>query len=248
MAPRADIGTVPRAMTEHYDGPEYNLWLHLESGLDAAMMELDALTDESRASLEWLAQAIVLGRDQLAIRPKSVEAKLLLVDDVLLADKWVRFAVELIIARRGVARSEKALRRFIRINPLSTLRALPLRAEGYVREAMETFAFGFDAACIALVCASFEQLMKDELVRQGRFTEPQLRRERLTAEGLLAKARQASIVSTSSSAAERLVKKRNNVMHEHLYDDKVSEQQALDSLTELLSVIREVLGGGSSEI
>lgn len=234
-------------MTEQYDGPEWDLWLHLESGLDQADNELSVLTDESRASLEWLAEAIVLGRDQLAMRPKSVEAKLLLADEILLSDKWVRFAVELIIARRGIARAEKALKRFTRINPVRTLRALPLRAEGYVRESIETYAFGFDAACIALVCSSFEQLMKDELVRRGAFTEPQLRRERLTAEGLLAKARQASIITSSAGAAERLVKKRNNVMHEHLYDNKVIEQQAFDSLTELLSVIQECLGDASAE-
>jgi hypothetical protein len=225
-----------------YDGPEFDMWLHLASGLDAAQMELDVLDEQSRNSLQWLARTIILGRDQLAVRRTSMEGKLLLADEVLLSDKWIRFAVELTIAERGIERSSKALKRFQRLRPTVTLRSMPLRAERYVREVIETFAFGFDAACIALSCSALEQLLKEELVRVQEYTEPQLRREVLTAKSLIAKAKQRNIISGSVPAAERLAAKRNNVMHKHLYDERVSEQQALDAIEELLEVVAEVLG------
>lgn len=116
-----------------------------------------------------------------------------------------------------------------------------------MREVIESYAFGLDAACIALSCAVFEQLLKDELVRRAAYTEPQIDREHLTAEGVLAKGKQFGLIKESARDAESLVKKRNIVMHRHAYDDKVRSRLALDAVRELVSVVSEVLADESGE-
>jgi hypothetical protein len=145
------------------------------------------------------------------------------------------------VAALGIQRAEVALRRYLTLRPVVTSRQIPGRATRYVTEVINTYAFGFDAACIALCRATLEQCLREELVQRGVYTEPQLKREQPTAGTLMEKSKQAGILVNSAAAARRLVKKGNTVMHQFLYDEKISAQQAVDSIAELLEALRELL-------
>jgi hypothetical protein len=106
-------------------------------------------------------------------------------------------------------------------------------------------AFGFDAACIALCRATFEQVTKDSLVRIGEYSDARLKREQPTAGALLAVAKRTGLIVRSATAAEHLVKKGDTVMHKFIYDGRVREQQARDSIAQLAEVLVELLGDGS---
>jgi hypothetical protein len=100
---------------------------------------------------------------------------------------------------------------------------------------------GFDPACIALCRATCEQLLREELVRGGFYTEAQLKRERPTAGTLLAVARREGVIQKSTQSAEKLVKKGDSVMHSFIFESRILEQQALDSVQELADFLSEIL-------
>jgi hypothetical protein len=229
------------------DGPEFQVWNHLWAGIDMATNELRALDDASRAQVEKLGKAIADARSDLVQRPNSFSARVLSVEEYLLANPWIRHAAEIEIAATGIVRAEKALDRFAKVRPAITRRALPPRAAGYVAEVINTFIFGFDAACIALCRATLEQVLKDELVRRGAFTEPQLKREKPTAGTLLSNAFRIGLLQSSRRSAGKLVEKGDTIMHNFVYDERVSEQQALDSVAQLIEVLTEILGPDSSD-
>jgi hypothetical protein len=227
-------------------GPEFEVWNHLWSSIDMADMEYRVLGDDRRRQVIRIGERITDARAMLARAPGTEEAAFLELEVDLLADPWVRFSAELHLAKDAIGRGQTALRRYFAISPVVTERPLPPRAAPYVVEVVNTFAFGFDAACIALCRATFEQLMKEELVTRGILTEPQLRRSLFTADTLLQHALRADVIVHSRRAAEALVFKGNTVMHKSLYQDKISEQQAADSIAQLLDVLREVLGEASA--
>jgi hypothetical protein len=228
------------ATADDIDGPEFEVWLHLWTGIDTATDELRVLNDESRKAVEQIGSELVNARKALSQAPDTYGAKLLLIDDHLLANPWVRHAAEIEVASTGIWRSEQALKRFMRVKPAIVSRPIPERAIKYVAEVVQTYMFGFDAACIALCRATIEQLLKDELLAHGLLTEPQIRRERPTAGSLLAHAKRAGLLTDSTAAAERVVKKGDTVLHSFVYDDRVIDQQALDSVTDLVLVVAEL--------
>lgn len=228
------------------EGPEFQVWNHLWSGIDMATSELRALDQPSRALVEKLGKAIADARGDLVQRPNSYSATVLSIEEHLLANPWIRHAAEIEVATTGIVRAQKALDRFAKVRPAVTRRPLPTRAAGYVTEVINTFIFGFDAACIALCRATLEQLLKDELVRIGAFTEPQLKREKPTAGSLLNNAFRTDLLQTSRRAAEQLVNKGDTIMHNFIYDERVEEQQALDSIDQLIEVLTELLGAADS--
>lgn len=227
-----------------YEGPEVEVWNHLWSGIDMAVDELAVLDDEDRKFCEGLAKIIASGQAELVLQTGSIAAPFVKVNEELLSDlPWLRHAVEIEIAVRGISRSEKALKRYLRLRPTVVQRPLPARAQRYIQDVVETFAFAFDAACIALCRASLEQLLREALVGRGVYTEKRLRRERPTAGALLANAKREGLLHKSYAAAERVVSKGDTVMHQHLYEERVLEQLAFDSVTELLQVVSELLEG-----
>jgi hypothetical protein len=159
-----------------------------------------------------------------------------------LDDVWVRHAAEIEIARLGVSRTDDALKRFLKLRPVVTPRPVPERAQRYIREVIDTYILGFDAACIALCRAACEQVLRDALLSKGVYTEAQLRREQPSAGSLMANAKRSGVLVVSIPAAEKLITKGNTVMHSFLYEERILEQQALDSVSELAEVLSEVLG------
>jgi hypothetical protein len=222
-------------------GPQFEVWNHLWSAIDQAKDELRALDAESRKFVEEIGGLIAKGRTDFVLQHGDARANLLKIEETLLADVWLRHAAEIEIARLGIRRSDHALTRFLKLRPVITAKAIPERAKRYIREVIDTFVFGFDAACIALCRAACEQVLRDELVKRGVYTEPQLRRERPTAGALIANAKRAGLLKASSSAVERLVSKGDTVMHSFIFDERVLEQQALDSIGELARVLAETL-------
>jgi hypothetical protein len=224
------------------DGPQFEVWNHLWSGVDLADNELRALDARKRTRVEKVGKLLVDARTLLAREDDTTEAIVNKYAEDLLSDPWIKHAAELELARAAVSRAETALSRYFSLQPAVVGKAIPARATKYVAEVIQTFAFGFDAACIALCRATAEQVLKDELVAAAVYTEAQIRRERPTAGTLLIKAKQAGIITTCADAGDRLVKKGDTVMHQFIYDDKISETQARDSIKELLAILCEVLG------
>jgi hypothetical protein len=68
---------------------------------------------------------------------------------------------------------------------------------------VQTFLFGFDAACIAFCGATLEQILKEALIRSKEYAERQLRQERLTGLGLLMKANEKKLIIESYEEPER---------------------------------------------
>jgi hypothetical protein len=223
-------------------GPRFEVWNHLWSGLDMAQMEMDVLEDKSRAMTEKFGKLLVDIRAQLTLESGTFKAGFLDLDKDFLADAWVRHAAEIELAQDAISRATKALDRYFKLQPVITKKALPERAAKYLAEVVHTYAYGFDVACIALCRATLEQVLKDELIERGVYTAPQVRRERPTAGALLHNAKRADLLVTSLGSAEGIVKKGDTVLHDFIYDSKVVAQQAVDSITELLDVLVEILG------
>jgi len=244
------------------EGPDFEVWNHLWSGLDMARRDMASkLAPDSMRFYEGLAKTVVGTNlrllltsddswlaDQLkrqfpgmkaGVEPNLVHAILKVLKSK--KDPWLRHAVELEVAQVGIERADGALNRFMSLMPIFAERSIPERAQPYIREVVTTFLFGFDAACMALCRSTFEQVAKTLLIERSAYTEGQLRREQPTAATLLEKLKQGGGVSRSYDAAKRVVNRGNTVMHGHMYDQKILHQEALDSLADLVVVLQEVL-------
>lgn len=223
-------------------GPEFEVWNHLWSGVDHAEMEMRALDEKNRQFATRIGKLLVDIRAQLTLESGTLEANFLEFDSDFITDAWVRHAAEIELARDAISRANQALDRYFRLRPVITTKALPERAARYIAEVVRTFAYGFDAACIALCRATLEQVLKDELVGRGVYTAPQLRREKPTAGTLLQNAKRAGVFNHTFDSADKIVRKGDTVMHDFIYDEKIIAQQAVDSITQLIDVLVEVLG------
>jgi hypothetical protein len=226
------------------EGPQVDVWNHLQTGLDLADEELDFLPKALRKLTEKVAEALLDNRRNviLALKEKGwVE-----LDETLLAHPWVRYAADLEIASEGVARATKGLDRYAEITPAVATDAIPEKARVYIREVIHTYIFGFDPACLALCRATLEQLLKERLVAAGIFTGPQIKRERLTAGGLLEKAKQNGLVVREYDAAKKVVERGDQLMHSHMFDEKILKQMAADSIRDLTAVAVELMGSPPS--
>ena len=222
-------------------GPRIEVWNYLWSAIDQSINEFRDLDPKSRKIVERIGRLLAQGRTDFVLQPEALTAKLHKAAQGLLDDVWVRHAAEIEIARLGVSRTDDALKRFLNLRPVVTPRPVPERAKRYIREVIDTYILGFDAACIALCRAACEQVLRDALVSKGVYTEPQLRRERPTAGSLMANAKRSGVLNVSIPAAEKLITKGDTVMHSFLYEERILEQQALDSVSELAQVLAEVL-------
>lgn len=225
------------------DGPETEVWNHLYSGLDLATWELDALKPEVRSVVEVFGQRIaearktlVLGSDQEGWSKMCEE---------LLRNAWFRHAAELLIAEDGINRASEALARFLLLKPLAIGFTLSQDATSYLRETIDTFLFGFDAASIALCGATIEQVLRDVLITRQIVTRQELRRDRISALGLLERAdRHGLLPRAVYDAAYKSLKMRNLFMHQHMDRSESLRDLALRSMADLGQVLTAL---GNSE-
>lgn len=142
---------------DEFFGPRIEVWNHLWSAIDQSTNEFRDLDPQSQKMVERVGQLLAQGRTDFVLQPEALTAKLHEAAQGLLEDVWVRHAAEIEIARLGVSRTDDALTRFLNLRPVVTPRPVPERAKRYIREVIDTYIFGFDAACIALCRAACEQ-------------------------------------------------------------------------------------------
>lgn len=249
-------------MTEPEEGPDFEVWNHLNSGWQQAHDDIARCLEPGQMQLFELVASIIVGgtsalhldselgpvREKLEeFIPGLASSQYEVVFNSFIEmyrsgdNPWLKHAVELELARAGVWRSTDAFDRFALLVPQLSQRPLPARAEPYLREAIQTFLFGFDPACIALCRSALEQVARDVLVRLGEYTEPQLRRDQPSLETLLRKLQQRDAIEAAADAAHRIRERGNTVLHHHLYENRARRQVALDSLVDLTIVLREAL-------
>ena len=248
---------------EGVDGPDFDVWNHLESGWQMAHDDMALkLPPEMLALFKNLAKVIVGAQSTpLVSTTDPAVAKQLssmfptseVDQSVILArllgwfatrkDPWLTHAVELELGSQGIGRATIALKRFQLLAPRLGRQPIPDRALPYVREAMSSFLFGFDAATVALCRATLEQVAKEVALRIGVYTEGELRRLKYspTLETFLEKLKQANALDRSYESARRVKRQGDDVMHKHMFDEKVRQQAALDSIVCLADVLSELL-------
>jgi hypothetical protein len=216
-------------------GPEFEVWNHLESGLDHARWELESLSETARASLKRFGERLLSQRTNLTVAPDDT-----FVDwsQQALEVPWLKFAADIEFAQKAVDRATNALERYVELQPILTRYELSGVAAKYVQEAAWTFLFSFDAACVAFCGAALERTLEDALVDSGMITKKELQRRRCTAFTLLAMARQAKLLGEATEqAASDLITKRNTLMHRRFEDLK---DEALKAMEHLGVVLQEL--------
>lgn len=218
--------------------PRFEVWNHLHSGLDLARMEFEELGEKEKRALERFADLVFARRSKLAGLPEDQEVYEL--EARLLEDPWFKHAVDLRFAEEAVGRATGALHRYLELRPILTRLQLSERSQTYLAEAVQTFLFGFDAACIAFCGATLEQVLKEALIRSGEYSERQLRQERPTGHTLLKKAEEKKLVGDSYEAAKKVLDERNRVMHQDMRNQDVIQHLALENIAALGSTLQEL--------
>jgi hypothetical protein len=221
------------------EGPQVDVWNHIETGLDLAREELYVLPHELRELTEKLGKAVVNVRLQLL--HEDADGELIQLSEQILREQWVRYAAEFHLAEQAVQRATGALKRYLEITPALAAKPLPEKAQPYVKEAIRTFLFGFDPACIALCRAALEQVLKEVLLAKGAYTAPQLRKERPTAGALLENAKRAQLLGGAYQDAKRVIERGDTLMHRHIFDAKILKQMAGDSIRDFITATVSLL-------
>jgi hypothetical protein len=235
---------MPDEGTDQDNGPQFEVWNHLWSAIEQAADEFRSLEPDSRRAVERVGKLIADARVEFVLAASDRVGILLRIEEEALEDPWIRHAAEIEIATLGVDRADGGLKRFLRLRPLAVSQPVPETAKPYLREVIDTYVLGFDAACVALCRATCEQLLRDLLVKAKIYTPGRLRKERPTAGALFINAKRAGLLRSAARAADRLIRKGDTIMHDFIYDKRILEQQALDSINELAEVISELLGSG----
>ena len=217
---------------EELGGPEFEMWNHLESGLDRARMELDCFSEEDRTILTKFRERIFSQRTNLIVEPDDKFAAL---SPLLLKDPWIKFAVDIAFAEQSLARAGNAFDRYVKLQPILTHYKLTDLAKKCLQEAGQMFIFSFDAGCVAFCSAVLEQTLRDELERKN---------NRDSARHLLQLANQKELLSREAEqAAHDLIDKRNEVIHRRF---EALEDEALNAM-EQLGVVLQELGQRSAQ-
>ena len=245
------------------DGPESEVWNHLESGWQQAYDDMvNRLPPRKRKLYLGVAAILVDLNFKLVVNPSDpgvaaaattdfpeIDASFFATPEVVQAvfqrylsgaNAWLRHAVELELAGR-MPGFEEAVSRFNLLAPQFAERPVPERARPYLAEAVSTFVFGFDPACIALCRSTFEQVAKSILIENAVYSEPQIRREMPTATTLLEKLRQSGKCPKTYDKAKLLIERGNTILHRHMFEEKILRQQAFKSVSELVKVLSELL-------
>lgn len=221
------------------DGPKFEVWNHLYSGLDLARMELDCLSEKGRAALTKFGERIFSQRTNLTVAPDD---KFTDMSQQLLEVPWLKFAADCAFAEEALDRAVKALDRYLELEPILTRYKLTDLAAKCLQEAGRTFLFSFDAACVAFCSAALEHTLRDALVDARIITRRDLQRRQCTAYTLLAMATQAKLLpEAAEQAASDLIAKRNVVMHrrfENLKDEALKAMEHLGVVLQDLGRLR----------
>ena len=231
---------------EPEEGPEFRVWNHLTSGWERAHDDMARqLGDDDMKIVQHVAKILVGSKRRLILDDSAPEwlAALVQSESQLLDHPWVCHAVELEVAWEGIGRASEALDRYRLLQTAVGGGKVPPKAQEYIAEVVQTFLFRFDAACIALCRATFEQIAREVLIEKTNFTRRRLKREGKTAGGLLLSLKGERLISKSLSSAEDLISRGGTVMHDYMYDRKIIKQQALDSVGDLCTVAVELLSG-----
>lgn len=227
------------------DPPKFEVWNHLESGLDMARNEIaephfldepPKLREHERQLLDRWAELAFSGLTQLVLDPSAKGQEFEGVRRIYNApgaEPWLNFAVDLCFAEEGVARAQGALGRYGELRGIRLPPSLSKRTRGYVRVAAQTFLFGFDPACIAFCGAAIEQELKEACLRAGIYTDRAIHRERPTGHTCLFKGQRGGLIKKSFDVAKRTLDQRDRVLHrgveqqEDLHDEAVQHLIAL---------------------
>jgi hypothetical protein len=215
------------------EGSEQTVWSHIQTGLDLASAEFERLPENLRDLTQKLGIAVVNVRLHL-LHDRSDE-DLLEIGERVMEEQWVRYAAEYHLAGEAIQRANQAFDRYITLRPVTVGRQLPEEARPYVREAIRTFMFGFDPACIALCRAALEQVIKDSLVARGTFTTAQLKVERPTAGRMLELAKRAGLLQSAYVAAKQVIDRGDTLMHGRVSEPQLLRDMARDSIRDLVA-------------
>lgn len=221
------------------NGPKFEVWNHLYSGLDLARAELDNLSEKGRGILTRFGERVFAQRTTLTVEPDDTFATF---SQQALDVPWLKFAADMAFAEEAVCRAEKALVRYVELQPILTRYKLSDVASKYLQEAAQTFLFSFDAACVAFCNAALEQTLRDLLVDANVMTTRELQRSQPTANSLLERATRENLLPEAAEQAARdLIAKRNKVMHrrfENLKDDALKAMEHLAIVLQCLGRLR----------
>ncbi len=220
------------------DGPEFAVWNHLESGWALADMELNKLGPAERRFVQEVAKALVQTRTELLLSPDRQSALPVLAE--VLQHPRVRHAADLQLARIGIHRASRALERYLDLAPVIGTYRFTEKPLQYLNEVVQTYIFGFDAACIALAGATFERALHEVLVTYGLIQAPQSDDDRTpSVSKLIAIAERSNpqILPEKDPSVKRLVELRDRIMHRHMWDAKIIRQVALGCIEDLSAVL-----------
>jgi len=161
--------------------------------------------------------------------------------DELLKDPWVRHAAEIEVAKDGIERASNSLSRFVKLRHILTNYKLGQESTSYLREVIDTYLLGFDAASIALCGAMMEQILREIIASKGLMSQGELRNSRPTGLSLLETINRKKQISRSGYAAAKcIMAQRNIVMHRHLGRHETLQDLALELIGDLGSVLIEM--------
>lgn len=207
-------------------GPEFDVWNHLYSGLDLAMMELDSLPEKARTVLTEFGEQIFSQRTNLTVAPNDDLARL---SKLALDIPWIKFTADIAFAKEAMSRATEALDRYVELQPILTNYTLTDLAAQCLQKAGQMFIFSFDAGCVVFCSAVLEQTLRHELEQQN---------NRKGARHLLNLANEKKLLSKEAKqAANDLIDKRNEVIHQRFDAHK---DEALKSMDHLCIVLQEL--------
>ena len=214
----------------------FDVWAHIERGLETASESLRALGAETEDGAAWYhfdARAtMVLPEDfkpALDTAPETLE------------DPSLHLAFDIQVLRDVLPRAKGALERYREL-PIVFVDGFWDFPGDYLREVVTTYTLGLDASCIALSGAAFEQLLRVALVQKNVLNEagPQ---DRTPALGkMISLAERNGLLAEGNPEVKRLVDKRNRLMHRHIWDEKILRGMALASVNDLAAVLQHLDG------
>lgn len=217
-------------------GPELRVWDHIQAGLESARTELDRLAPGERSLVEVTAEILVSVRERIVASPAT--ERILGLEQSLLNDPWFRYAADIRLGEELARRASEAFQRYLDLQPVVSTYTLSPEARRYIREASQTFVFGFDAACIALCGATLETVLKEVLIDRRFVTRQQLKREGATAFRVLELAKRENVLDRLTiEVARRVCEERNSVMHSGVTEDEQLKKSALGSIGGLAAVL-----------
>lgn len=159
--------------------------------------------EKSREVVELIVSNIIQSREILSGNRLAVVESL-----VQKAPELIEAFLDEYYTRRVVDSVTGYVRRTMELSRLEAERTPSKTTNGYLREAVRTFVFGFPQACIALSRAALEQALKEELGHQNK-------KIFLDMNSLLDEAEGAGVIdSVIRKTARKIATEADNVLHE----------------------------------